>query len=311
MNSSDINVNEPPDMGGRELTLAPVEPSFQGGAGSEWSAGAARRRRPPSSLRRIDLTQAIGGALLLGAGWLIGSQYGDRGAEIARLESHVTQLSAKVAGAQARAESAPRPGELHVLMEREAVQRSELASLRSKFEASVRQASTRHADLSAALAKLGKDPRFDQLAARLDRVEKQVSSSATPTGSVPSARASTAVETPAPAPSPAPAAAPKAKAGGTDHAESVPAPEVAKTEASAQPVSVPKEAARKRSQPMLDGYAVRGVGHGIALVEGRGGMAEVAPGDYLPGAGRVERIERRAGEWVVVTTQGVIAEAGF
>jgi hypothetical protein len=247
--------------------------------------------------------------VLLGVGWLIGSQYIDRGAEIARLETHVAQLSAKVAGAQARAESAPRAGELHVLMVREAVQRSELASLRSKFEASVRQASTRHAELSAALAKLVKDPRFDQLAARLDRVEKQVSSSATPTGSVPSARASTPANASAPSAPPAPAV--KSKAGGADHAESAPASEVAKKEASAQPVSVPKEPARKRSQPILDGYAVRGVGHGIALVEGQGAMAEVAPGDYLPGAGRVERIERRAGEWVVVTTQGVIAEAGF
>jgi hypothetical protein len=46
---------------------------------------------------------------------------------------------------------------------------------------------------------------------------------------------------------------------------------------------------------------------GGAVVEARNGrLHEVVPGRNLPGAGRVEAIERRGRIWVVVTTKGVI-----
>ena len=49
----------------------------------------------------------------------------------------------------------------------------------------------------------------------------------------------------------------------------------------------------------------------VALVGGRYGEREVRQGDFLPGAGRVERIERRGGGWVVTTSEGVIASAEY
>ena len=54
-------------------------------------------------------------------------------------------------------------------------------------------------------------------------------------------------------------------------------------------------------------YSVEDVRFGIALVGTRHGSQQVAPGDMIPGAGRVLRIERQGGDWVVVTTLGVIA----
>jgi hypothetical protein len=35
-------------------------------------------------------------------------------------------------------------------------------------------------------------------------------------------------------------------------------------------------------------------------------MVEVAPGDMLPGLGRIEAIRRQDGRWVVITSRGMI-----
>jgi len=59
------------------------------------------------------------------------------------------------------------------------------------------------------------------------------------------------------------------------------------------------------------GYVLRDVREGVAVLEGRSGLREVAPGDVIPGAGRVRAIERRGQEWVVVTSIGVIDGKGY
>ena len=64
--------------------------------------------------------------------------------------------------------------------------------------------------------------------------------------------------------------------------------------------------AADRPRPVLRGYIVLGARDDVALVEGRYGELAVRPGDVLPGAGRVERIARQRGAWVVVTEQGLI-----
>ena len=45
----------------------------------------------------------------------------------------------------------------------------------------------------------------------------------------------------------------------------------------------------------------------MAMIDGRQGPISVAPGDVIPGAGRVIKFERRGRDWVVVTTVGIIA----
>ncbi|HVP98920.1 MAG TPA: hypothetical protein VMS87_06655 [Roseiarcus sp.] len=64
-----------------------------------------------------------------------------------------------------------------------------------------------------------------------------------------------------------------------------------------------------RARPLLQDYVILDARNQVALVEGRYGERAVRPGDFLPGAGRVERIERRAGKWVVLTEQGFIGGA--
>jgi hypothetical protein len=67
----------------------------------------------------------------------------------------------------------------------------------------------------------------------------------------------------------------------------------------------------ERPRPLLRGYVVLDARDDVALVGGRYGEREVRQGDFLPGAGRVERIELEGNGWVVTTSEGLIASADF
>jgi hypothetical protein len=58
--------------------------------------------------------------------------------------------------------------------------------------------------------------------------------------------------------------------------------------------------------PTLEGWVLRDVVHGGALIDGRRGMYEVYAGDFIPGIGRIDAIRRQDGRWVVVTSKGLI-----
>jgi hypothetical protein len=60
---------------------------------------------------------------------------------------------------------------------------------------------------------------------------------------------------------------------------------------------------------VLEGWLVRDVHRGTALIEGRTGLFEVDSGDTLPGVGRVESIRKQDGRWIVVTSKGTIMSA--
>jgi hypothetical protein len=58
--------------------------------------------------------------------------------------------------------------------------------------------------------------------------------------------------------------------------------------------------------PTVEGWVLRDVSNGGALIEGRRGLYEVYAGDPIPGLGRVDAIRRQDGRWVVVTSKGLI-----
>jgi hypothetical protein len=58
--------------------------------------------------------------------------------------------------------------------------------------------------------------------------------------------------------------------------------------------------------PTVEGWVLRDVANGSAIIEGRQGLYEVFAGDPIPGLGRVEAIRRQDGRWVVVTSKGLI-----
>jgi hypothetical protein len=58
--------------------------------------------------------------------------------------------------------------------------------------------------------------------------------------------------------------------------------------------------------PILEGWVVRDIYRGAALIQGRAGLLQVMPGEVLPGLGRIESVQRHDGRWEVVTTRGLI-----
>jgi hypothetical protein len=73
----------------------------------------------------------------------------------------------------------------------------------------------------------------------------------------------------------------------------------------ASPASGPNQ-----SKPAtVEGWVVRDVYRGTALIEGRMGVIEVDQGDVVPGLGRVDAIRKQDGRWVVVTPKGLIMPA--
>jgi hypothetical protein len=80
------------------------------------------------------------------------------------------------------------------------------------------------------------------------------------------------------------------------------------TAAAAAPTPAPATAAKPEVArlPTVEGWVLRDVANGSALIESRRGMYEVYAGDPIPGLGRVDAIRRQDGRWVVVTTKGLI-----
>jgi hypothetical protein len=72
------------------------------------------------------------------------------------------------------------------------------------------------------------------------------------------------------------------------------------------PAAASAAVADKTKPPIIDGWVLRRVYDGIALIEGRRGVVEIEPGETLPGVGRIEEIRRQEGQWVVVTNKGLI-----
>jgi hypothetical protein len=56
----------------------------------------------------------------------------------------------------------------------------------------------------------------------------------------------------------------------------------------------------------VEGWELRDVAYGGALIASRRGVYEVYPGDAVRGLGRVEAIRKQDGRWVVVTSKGLI-----
>src|SRR5579872_1710906 len=171
-------------------------------------------------------------------------------------------------------------------LEREQEARLEKLGERVDHDAAARSTETqaRSADLTARIEKLEKADlggRIDKiekadLAARLDKIEKK-------------AAAQTAAVTP---PTP-------------------PQKETSIVAAAAPGVSndVTGSIEKPHSTAPIRGWFLTEMRSGSAIVENRQGLHEVAPGDVLPGAGKVERFEKRGRDWVVVTDAGVIVQA--
>jgi len=88
---------------------------------------------------------------------------------------------------------------------------------------------------------------------------------------------------------------------------SVPQHAAAAPPAAAAPAPVPAAPKTEVARlPTVEGWILRDVARGGALIESRRGMYEVYAGDPVPGLGRVDAIRKQDGRWVVVTSKGLI-----
>jgi hypothetical protein len=76
--------------------------------------------------------------------------------------------------------------------------------------------------------------------------------------------------------------------------------------AAAVPVPVPAPKPEIARLPTVEGWVLRDVANGSALIEGRQGIFEVYAGDQIPGLGRVDAVRKQDGHWVVVTSRGLV-----
>ena len=198
----------------------------------------------------------------------------------------------------------------------------EVASNSPALEASIARIDADILSLKASLeygSKLGQ-AQFSKTAERLDKIERAQTEPAAKL-----ARLSDAVDrlrsVPVPLPSPVAVAPPAAKdvtgsistasASATSRTET-PRNDTARNDTAKNDTTrndTTKTDAAKTEVgrlPMVEGWVLRDVVHGGALIDGRRGMYEVYAGDIIPGLGRIDAIRRQDGRWVVVTSKGLI-----
>ena len=187
------------------------------------------------------------------------------------------------------------------LMVGEPAQESVQASAKdSALEASVARIDAEIVALKASLEHNSKTTtgQLNKASDRLDKVEKAQAEPAAKLAklseTVDKLRAAQASTTTAAA-----APAPAKEVTGT-----IPQQQAATAAAPAASAAPPKpEVARL---PTVEGWVLRDVANGSALIESRRGMYEVYAGDPIPGLGRVDAIRKQDGRWVVVTSKGLI-----
>jgi hypothetical protein len=81
---------------------------------------------------------------------------------------------------------------------------------------------------------------------------------------------------------------------------------VAETHVAAATPLAPGPDMKHPTGPIIDGWVVRDVYNGSAMIQNRAAIIQVIPGDNLPGLGRIEQVRRQDGRWMVVTSRGVI-----
>ncbi|MBR0873420.1 hypothetical protein JQ633_23895 [Bradyrhizobium tropiciagri] len=172
------------------------------------------------------------------------------------------------------------------------------AAAKETVDASIARVESEIATLKASVEQAAKTGQA-QLGKANDRIEKVEKAQAEPLAKL--ARLSEAVDK-LRAPQAAAAAAPAATPAAAREVTGTVAPPQA-TAAAAAPAAPKPEVGRL---PVVDGWALRDVGRGSALIEGRGGIYEVYAGDPVPGLGRVDAIRKQDGRWVVVTSRGLI-----
>lgn len=236
-----------------------------------------RMRRAAALAERHAFTVASL-SLSLGIGWLVGAHTFNDFGSIRYLATGVERIDLRVESLARQVAADAQGSEIASL-------KKSVAALTSALETSRRQSQLDLASMQDRLAAASREPaaRLQSVMQRLEAVEKRAADPLV-TASIAPAR-EPRDETVTVAARSEPAAGPRFRPG-------VELPPLL-------PQSV-------RSAIPPQGYVLRKVTNGIAFLESREGLRTVEPGQILPGAGRVTKIEKRGQNWVVVTSRGVI-----
>jgi len=262
---------EPPRKAGKVLIMSPDTRSWHEDKTQSTTAEAAPAKRSFTAMAAVialaTIAGAIGGALAT-AGLTHVADAAVTTSGSGALQSAIARIDADIVALKAGLEQASKIG---------MSQFNKTSDRLDKVEKAQAEPAAKLAKLSEAVDKL----RGTQAAA--------------PTSAAPAAPVVAAAS-----PAPATPVAPKDVTGTVTTpvgATALPVP-------AASPAAPPKtEVARL---PTVEGWVLRDVGHGGALIEGRTGLYEVYTGDPVPGLGRVDAIRKQDGRWVVVTTRGLI-----
>lgn len=247
-----------------------------------WTAGARAVRMPAAAAAAL--------VLALGGGYGIGAATSRGGADSGRTAQLLEAATQNLRDAH---------GQLGQLA-------AELTSIRSAVEgikgdrvASRSDILAKQAQLSDRVERAGQDSasRIAKLAEQLDRIERGQREAARQAAAEKAEKREKVAAAPVPPAKPGPA---PAKPAAESHADPAHTGSIGEAK--------PAEKLDPRKTP-LAGFVVRDYDDGFALIETRSGRyIDVAVGYNLPGAGRVEAIERRGRQWVVITPKGYIGE---
>jgi hypothetical protein len=267
-------------------------------------ASEPRKAAPakPSVLRRHGAL-AAGVVLALGMGAYAGTQLGfDRSGDLAAVQAPSVNVATALPWKRDVAMASTQAREITRLKEElravrgqvdalktnpdQARQAQELRALRASLETLKEGVTAMRGDTANAIAQVSTSQgsktadrdqqRVEKIAERLERLERQMAD-----------------------PTPIAAIAPKAEP---------PKPAVL-PDAHALPTPADVAAAGQKGEirpKIIQNYVLREVADGVALIEGPDGLREVWPGRGVPGAGKVTAIEKQAGKWVVITSEGLI-----
>lgn len=156
--------------------------------------------------------------------------------------------------------------------------RTGIEALTARLDAEKSETRAAIASASAEAERLRREQEaaLPQLAGRLDRLERKLAEKEAASGAPPAASE----------------ASQKTAAAGGDAAR-----------------PPPDNAEGPKKPHLITNWVVRDVYRGVALLESTHGTIEVAPGEMVPGAGRVKSIERRPTGWIVITSRGVVDSA--
>jgi hypothetical protein len=269
---TDASNQDAPSKPGKVVIMPPGDRAWERGPEIKSEAGSAKRRLAALAAVAVlaAATGALGGALATAG---LGHFTGDDAASGNRaIEAALVRIDADISNLKVSLEHTSKVG---------MTQFNKTSERLDKVEKAQSEPAAKLARLSEAVDKLRAVPVASAAIAATPVAAKEV------TGSI----------------APGATAASKSEVAKSEVAKS----EVGKSEAAKNEATRPEAPKTEIARlPTVEGWVLRDVDRGSALIEGRRGVFEVYAGDPVPGLGRVDAIRRQDGRWVVVTSKGLI-----